>query len=43
MQGSGGYKSQITEIESVLDKPMKFLGSIIGSICVPNATFAEIL
>ena len=34
---------KVIKIESVLNKPMKFLGSTIGSISTPNAIFAEIL
>ena len=32
-----------TEIDSVIDKPMKFLGSVVGAVNTPSAMFVEIL
>ena len=32
-----------TEIDSVIDKPMKFLGSVVGAVNTPSAMLVEIL
>ena len=38
-----GIENKVTEVDSVLEKPLKFLGSLVEGICKPSAMFAAIM